>query len=117
MKNIEPNSDLPRIPIYQQSTEDAVQNNVSQSPERLGGAQRHTVKNSGDCSNCLRVCPFTKPPGVGHDIARFFIKHFQFLDRFWVWLDDLMGRIPPWRYGKRMPAEKFWKSNKYLGKK
>ncbi len=75
------------------------------------------VKNSADCSNCIRVCPFTKPPGFSHDIARFFIKHFRFLDRMWLWIDDLMAKFPWWRYGKKENADKFWKSNKYLGKK
>lgn len=75
------------------------------------------VKNSGDCSNCIRVCPFTKPPGIAHDLARFFIKHFRFLDRMWVMLDDLMAKIPFWNYGKRKDPTKFWKSDKYLGKK
>ncbi|MFX0087155.1 MAG: reductive dehalogenase, partial [Candidatus Hodarchaeota archaeon] len=75
------------------------------------------VKNSGDCSNCIRVCPFTKPIGLIHDIARFFIKNFRFLDRMWVLIDDFMGKIPIWSYGKKRDPEKFWFSNKYLGKK
>ncbi|MFX0123099.1 MAG: reductive dehalogenase, partial [Candidatus Hodarchaeota archaeon] len=75
------------------------------------------VKNSADCSNCIRVCPFTKPPGISHDVARFFIKRFRFLDRMWLWLDDLMAKFPWWGYGKKENADKFWKSNKYLGKK
>lgn len=75
------------------------------------------VKNSADCSNCIRACPFTKPPGISHDVARFFIKHFRFLDRIWVWMDDLMAKFPWWRYGKKDNPEKFWQSKKYLGKK
>ncbi len=75
------------------------------------------VKNSGDCSNCIRVCPFTKPPGFGHDIARFFIKHIRFLDRMWVLMDDIMAKFPWWRYGKKKNPEKFWNSNQYLNKK
>ncbi len=73
--------------------------------------------NSSDCSNCIRVCPFTKPPGVAHDIARFFIKHFRFLDWFMVKLDDLMSYFPWWNYGKKYSVEDFWKSSKWLGKK
>ncbi|MFX0062669.1 MAG: reductive dehalogenase [Candidatus Hermodarchaeota archaeon] len=69
------------------------------------------VKNSADCSNCIRACPFTKPPGIGHDFARFFVKYMPFLNRFWVWLDDIMG------YGKNKDPEKFWQSDMYLGKK
>ncbi|MFX0184988.1 MAG: reductive dehalogenase [Candidatus Hodarchaeota archaeon] len=74
------------------------------------------VKNSADCSNCIRICPFTKPPGFAHDVARFFIKNFRFLDRMWVWMDDLMSLFPWWRYGKKDDPEKFWRSKHYLGK-
>ncbi len=74
------------------------------------------VKNSTDCSNCMRVCPFTKPPGIAHDIARFFIKYFPFLDPLWLRLDNLMAYLPWWRYGKKDDALKFWKGKKYLGK-
>lgn len=75
------------------------------------------LKNTSDCSNCIRVCPFSKPPGRAHDVARFFIKNFRFLDWFMVKLDDLMGMFPFWAYGKKKSAEKFWKSNKYRNKK
>ncbi|MFW9991879.1 MAG: reductive dehalogenase [Candidatus Odinarchaeota archaeon] len=77
------------------------------------------VANSTECSNCIRVCPFTKPVGrfkITHDLARFFIKHFRFLDSLWVLIDDIMG-IWPWRYGKHRDPDKFWESGKYLGKK
>lgn len=69
------------------------------------------VRNSTDCSNCIRVCPFTKPPGIIHDVARFFIRNLRFLDRFWVKLDDIIG------YGKAMEPDKFWKSKTYLNEK
>ncbi|MHA2295596.1 MAG: reductive dehalogenase [Candidatus Hodarchaeales archaeon] len=82
----------------------------------VDGCYKFWVANTGDCSNCISVCPFTKSPGRVHDLARFFIKHFHFLNRFWVLLDDLMG-IWPWRYGKKKDPDKFWKSKKYLGKK
>ncbi|MHA1974949.1 MAG: reductive dehalogenase [Candidatus Hodarchaeales archaeon] len=75
------------------------------------------VKNSSDCSNCIRVCPFTKPNGIAHDFARFLIKYFRFLDPLMVKLDDIMGHFPMWSYGKKKDPEKFWKSKKYLGKK
>ncbi len=74
------------------------------------------VKNSTDCSNCIRVCPFTKPPGLAHDIARFFIKYLPMLDPLWLRLDNFMAYFPWWRYGKKEEAEKFWKGKKYLGK-
>ena len=75
------------------------------------------IKNSGDCSNCIRVCPFTKPLGFSHDIVRFFIKHFRFLDRIWILIDDLMSKFPIWGYAKRGDPDKFWNSDRYLGKK
>ncbi|PWI46839.1 hypothetical protein CEE45_14715 [Candidatus Heimdallarchaeota archaeon B3_Heim] len=74
------------------------------------------VKNSTDCSNCMRVCPFTKPPGLAHDVARFFIKYLPILDPLWLRLDNLMALFPWWRYGKKDNADKFWKGKKYLGK-
>ncbi len=74
------------------------------------------VKNSSDCSNCMRVCPWTKPPGFAHDIARFCIKHFPFLDPLWLKMDDIMSLFPWWRYGKREDPKKFWDGKKYLGK-
>lgn len=77
---------------------------------------KYWVRNSSDCSNCIRACPFTKPPGRSHDIARFFIKRFPFMNRFWVLLDNLMGKIPFWRYGQQKKPEKFWKAKTYLDK-
>jgi len=74
------------------------------------------VKNSSDCSNCMRVCPFTKPPGFAHDIARFFIKYMPFLDPLWLRMDGLMSLFPWWRYGKKEDPNKFWRAKKYLGK-
>ena len=64
----------------------------------------------------MRVCPFTKPPGFAHDIARFFIKHMPFLDPLWLRMDGLMSLFPWWRYGKKEDPSNFWKSKKYLGK-
>ena len=66
------------------------------------------VRNSNECSNCIRACPFTKPLGRVHDVARFFIRNLRFLNRFWIRLDDIMG------YGKYKEPEEFWKSETYL---
>jgi reductive dehalogenase len=74
------------------------------------------VKNSTDCSNCIRVCPFTKPPGIAHDLARFFIKRFPFLNPLWLRMDNFMALFPWWRYGKKDNPQRFWKSKKYLNK-
>ena len=59
--------------------------------------------NGTDCNNCLRVCPFNKPPGKLHDMVRWGINNMRRFDRTFLWGDDLMG------YGKRKSARKFWK--------
>lgn len=60
--------------------------------------------NMGTCTNCVMVCPFNKPEGVIHDLARWTIKGFPFLSSSLVKVDDLLG------YGKRKKAEDFWLS-------
>jgi epoxyqueuosine reductase len=67
------------------------------------------LKNSTDCSNCIRVCPFTKPPGVIHDVVRFFIKYFPIFNRIFVCLDNLFAKVPFFRYGVKQDAKSFWK--------
>lgn len=54
------------------------------------------------CANCIRVCPFNKPPGWLHDIVKFIVRNASWLDRVLVWLDKAFG------YGKRTGADKFW---------
>ena len=66
------------------------------------------ARNATDCSNCVRVCPFTKPPGIVHDFVRFFIRNLRFLNRFWIKLDDFLG------YGKSKDPDEFWESETYL---
>ena len=62
------------------------------------------AQNRGDCSNCIRVCPFNKPPGILHDAVRWGINHSRFLDPLFIKADDILG------YGRRMKAEQFWDS-------
>ncbi|UCG44950.1 MAG: reductive dehalogenase [Candidatus Bathyarchaeota archaeon] len=69
------------------------------------------VRNSTDCSNCIRACPFTKPLGRIHDIVRFFIRNLKFLNPIWIKLDDILG------YGKHEDSEEFWESEMYLDDK
>jgi reductive dehalogenase len=66
------------------------------------------AKNRMDCTDCIRVCPFNKPPGVIHDLARLLIKNTTLLNRALVWMDDLF------RYDQRRAAEKFWNSGNEL---
>jgi len=56
----------------------------------------------GDCSNCIRVCPFNKPPGILHDAVRSGVNYARFLNPLFVKADDLLG------YGRRVEAAYFW---------
>ena len=55
-----------------------------------------------DCSNCIRVCPFNKPPGWLHSAVRWGVKNARWLDSIFVGLDKLFG------YGRKYSATKFW---------
>ena len=61
------------------------------------------TENGTDCSNCIRVCPFNKPPGLLHDMVRWGINKVRRLDHLYLQGDDFMG------YGKRKGARNFWK--------
>lgn len=72
----------------------------------LDAEKCHTfwVKNeNSSCSNCLRVCPFSKPKGVLHDTTRWFIGNIRSLDKVMLWFDDVFG------YDKQITTEEFWK--------
>jgi len=58
--------------------------------------------NGTDCSNCIRACPFNKPPGWLHDAVRWGVKNTRWLDPFFIRMDDLFG------YGKQGRADRFW---------
>ncbi len=58
--------------------------------------------NGTDCSNCIRVCPFNKPPGKLHDFVRWGIRNLPFLNRLYLWADDVM------KYGGRSNPDNFW---------
>lgn len=48
--------------------------------------------NGVSCSNCIRSCPYNKPPGLLHDAARAVIRlRSRALNRALVWFDDLCG--------------------------
>ncbi len=55
-----------------------------------------------DCCTCIRVCPFSKPPGMIHEVTRSIIKKTSLLNRPFIWIDDIMG------YDKPFPATRFW---------
>lgn len=52
--------------------------------------------------NCIRTCPFNKPDGRLHDFVRWGIGKTPWLNKLFLWGDDLFG------YGKKGNAEKFW---------
>ncbi len=54
------------------------------------------------CGNCIKVCPFNKAEGWTHDLIRWTIRNFPFMNRLIVWGDDLLG------YGKTRPEKKWW---------
>jgi reductive dehalogenase len=54
------------------------------------------------CSICFRVCNFTKEKGPSHDIVKWFIKNAPFLNKFFVWSDELLG------YGSMKDPRKYW---------
>jgi reductive dehalogenase len=55
-----------------------------------------------NCGICIRACPFNKGRARIHDVTRWIIKNFKFIDPLILKLDEIMG------YGKYQPAEKFW---------
>ncbi len=60
------------------------------------------AKNRMDCTNCIRVCPFNKAPGIIHDAVRGVIRRTTLFNRSFVWVDSLMG------YDRPYPAKRFW---------
>jgi reductive dehalogenase len=58
--------------------------------------------NTVECGNCIRTCPFNKSEGLLHDSSRWFIERTPWLDKTFVWIDDLLG------YGKQGDPEAFW---------
>jgi reductive dehalogenase len=65
--------------------------------------RRYFVMGHADpCTTCIRVCPFTKEPGLVHDVVRFFVSRVPALDPVWVRLDDALG------YGAQADPRVFW---------
>jgi len=58
--------------------------------------------NGTDCANCIRTCPFNKPDGRLHDFVRWGIGNMPWLNKLFLWGDDLLG------YGKKRNADMFW---------
>jgi epoxyqueuosine reductase len=58
--------------------------------------------NGCDCSNCIRSCPFNKPSGVWHDWVRWGITNTPWLNKVFLWGDDVFG------YGRKKSPDRFW---------
>ena len=54
------------------------------------------------CGRCIRVCPWNKPKGWSHDVVRWIVKHFPFLNSSMVKMDDI------WGYGKQDKSYRWW---------
>lgn len=65
------------------------------------------AKNWMDCNNCVTVCPFNKKSGFLHDLVRVFIKRISFLNRFFLFMDNLFGYGTPIKNSNK----KFWETN------
>jgi reductive dehalogenase len=63
---------------------------------------RITNPHGSACGRCIKVCPWNKPEGWTHDIARWMVKRAPFLDKFMVKMDDI------WGYGKQDKRYKWW---------
>ena len=63
---------------------------------------RVTNQNGAACGRCIKVCPWNKPKGWTHEVARRMVKHTPFLDRFLIKMDDV------WGYGKQDARYKWW---------
>jgi reductive dehalogenase len=58
--------------------------------------------NGTNCTSCIRACPFTKKPGLVHELARTFISNAPMLNPLVRKLDDWLG------YGQEQDGARFW---------
>ena len=59
-------------------------------------------RNGAWCGKCVKVCPWTKPEGLTHDLVRFAIARTPRADRLWSALDEWLG------YGQARPERQWW---------
>ncbi|MBC8281744.1 MAG: hypothetical protein H8E48_13245, partial [Chloroflexi bacterium] len=55
-----------------------------------------------NCGMCLRTCPYNKGSHWIHDITRFFIRNFRWMDPLIAKGDDLF------RFGRYKPSTEYW---------
>lgn len=66
---------------------------------------RFWAANRADCTVCIRACPFNKPAGRLHDLARAVVRRRRpLLNRGLLRLDEAFG------YQRALPAESFWEA-------
>jgi len=65
------------------------------------------AKNTVECGNCIRVCPFNKPEGLLHGSSRWVIDRFPIFNRLFVYADDLFG------YGEQEDIKTFWEREEF----
>jgi reductive dehalogenase len=63
---------------------------------------RFWARSGTSCSNCIRVCPFNKPPGWLHSAVKWGVKNMRWMDSVFIKGDDLLG------YGKQAKDGHFW---------
>lgn len=65
--------------------------------------RRYWSTGKGDnCTVCVRSCPFTKGPGLAHELVKASISNAPRLNSVWRRLDDALG------YGGERDASVFW---------
>jgi reductive dehalogenase len=57
---------------------------------------------AANCTACIRSCPFTKHPGLVHELARTFVSNFPAINPLLKKVDDWMG------YGYEKDGSRFW---------
>ncbi len=60
------------------------------------------ARNGTSCCNCIRVCPFNKPPGLLHNLVRWGVKNTPWLDTAFLKADGLL------KYDRAIKAEEYW---------
>ncbi|MHA2249616.1 MAG: reductive dehalogenase [Candidatus Kariarchaeaceae archaeon] len=67
---------------------------------------RFWVRNGGDCSTCITVCPLTKAKSRKHSFVKWLIRNFPFMNKLLVKTDQWFG------YGRQRDPEEFWDEDK-----
>ncbi|MBD3405121.1 MAG: reductive dehalogenase [Candidatus Lokiarchaeota archaeon] len=64
------------------------------------------IQNGGECSNCIRSCPYNKPNNILHRMVLWMVRHIPWMNRLIILMDDIVG------YGQQIDSAKFWKKLK-----